>query len=839
MKLTRRSFMKTSMAGLAAAVAGGTPPLAAEAAVVTASDYGVEKKVYMNCRMCAQFCPMVGRVRDGRLVSVEANPNTPYPAVCGRGRAAPGALYDPDRIKGPLIATGEKGSGQFRSASWEEALDMVGKKMAELRNQGEAHTVAYFPRFNAAPGLDNALFNLYGTDNLFNYGDSCYGSTNQIGLGSVLGGGPVPRQGNSAVMGDYENARLAVLIGRNPVGGLVAFPWGAMFGRGRKNGLKTVVIDPRKPAGTGETDADWLPVIPGTDTALLMALANVIFANKYYDEDFLRKHTNADMLINQETLLPADLQNPFEEPDYLVWDEAAGKAVMKSEAEKPALFGEYDYEGAKVKTGLQALIDSCASYTPEEAEKICGVKAAQITKLASDLNEARPRCFLERGYRSTRYFNSMNERRMVSVINGLLGVYGEEGGLIYGRNVRLDNPFAWSENEEETVCGHYAENVEGFELADPWNLRRLFPKAVAENRPYKMRMAFINGQNPVGGGSGGWFTAEALKKMEMVVAVSPFWNESLLFADVILPDTTFMERDEPLFAEYKATFPVLTVHNKAVEPMFNVKNGYDMMLELARRVFDEDEYEEYFGDFERGGINYIIDYQLENLMGLNEADEKTFSRTGLFESGVWCGTPAPIKPAAKRSPSGKIEVYSTFMAKWNDRLKGEGREKEAMYYTPLFTYAPTYWQGLKETLGEDEFIPITGFSPLSSFTGAQTRNNILLKNAGESLDYDHVFINASKGRALGLKTEDEVEIFNIEMPSVKVRARVCLTETVEPHALFCYYGVGTGYFTKIAEKLSVAAPDGLNPNHIGNLTYTPVDASAPSQDFIVKIRRAL
>lgn len=71
-----------------------------------------------------------------------------------------------------------------------------------------------------------------------------------------------------------------------------------------------------------------------------------------------------------------------------------------------------------------------------------------------------------------------------------------------------------------------------------------------------------------------------------------------------------------------------------------------------------------------------------------------------------------------------------------------------------------------------------------------------------------------------------------------VKSKVQLTETVEPHALFSFYGVGTGLYTKLSDKLSVACPIGFNPNHIGNLTFMPVEASAPSQDFIVKIRRA-
>lgn len=115
MQLNRRDFMKFS------AATALLSPLASlkevEAADVTAIDFAMEKKVPMLCRMCAQSCPLLGTVRDGRLIRVDANPNTPYAGACGRARAAVGALYSPNRIKSPMIRVGERGQGVFRKAS--------------------------------------------------------------------------------------------------------------------------------------------------------------------------------------------------------------------------------------------------------------------------------------------------------------------------------------------------------------------------------------------------------------------------------------------------------------------------------------------------------------------------------------------------------------------------------------------------------------------------------------------------------------------------------------------------------------------------------------------------
>ncbi len=117
---------------------------------------------------------------------------------------------------------------------------MVSTKLKELRDNNEAHTVVYMPRFNTARGLDDYFMKCYGTPNTFSYADGCFASANELGLGSIFTGGKEARSGNTAVMGDYENAKLAVLISRNPAGCLVAFTLGAAYDRGRKNGLNCI-----------------------------------------------------------------------------------------------------------------------------------------------------------------------------------------------------------------------------------------------------------------------------------------------------------------------------------------------------------------------------------------------------------------------------------------------------------------------------------------------------------------------------------------------------------------------------------------------------------------------
>ena len=145
----------------------------------------------------------------------------------------------------------------------------------------------------------------------------------------------------------------------------------------------------------------------------------------------------------------------------------------------------------------------------------------------------------------------------------------------------------------------------------------------------------------------------------------------------------------------------------------------------------------------------------------------------------------------------------------------------------------------KGVLEKNEFIPITGFHPLGTFTGQQTKNNTLLQSLYSETNADAIFINHKKGSTLGLKTNDIVEIINIDKPNMVTKARVILSETIHPDALFSYYGMGAGYYRNITNGLRNANKIGFNPNHVSNFTFNPLTTGHPSQDFIVSIRKSV
>ncbi len=847
-KTTRRQFLKGGTATVAGAVLGVPSPVSAK--TITTADFSREKKVGVLCRMCAQKCPAVATVLDERVVRLEPNMGTPYGAICGRAAGAIGALYDADRIITPLIRDGKRGDGKFRKASWSEALDMVADKMKALKEQNDAKSVAYLPRFSSAGGMDKGFFKLYGTPNIVGYGDTCFGSSLPIGYGSVMGGtnlSAVTGPGTSAVSADHEFAKYGVLIQRNVGGALVCHPWGKTYGAGKKNGMKVVVVDPRKPSEAGESLTDWAPIKPGTDVAFLLSLMNEIFTKKYYDEKHLVQKTNADMLINPKTGLPILTQTikkmkkgkEVKVSDYYV---ATSSSVgFKSDNQNNTkLLGEYDVDidgvTIKCKTALQLMVDSCKENTPEWGEKETTLKASQIREIAKNLNDAKPACFLERGYRSERYASSLREKLLITQINAILGVYGAKGGVISNGKVKLGKTMHVPKLTEPSIAKWLVKNDVNKPFINMKFYRRSWIEAVLNEKPYKQRFGFFWGQNIIGGSIGSTKIIEALNKLEMIVCVSPYWNETTMFADVILPDATFLERDECLNGKWKSPLATLGVNRKVVEPAGESKNGYWIVNELAKRIFSADVYEKHFGDYNKEGMMAIWKKQYAGISGVTSKEKQTIPYLEeLLDGRVWAGDKHyKIKVKTK---TGKWEIYSTILAEKYKELK-DSKHKDAEYANPLPVYNKPFFLQEKDKLDADEFVPITGFHPLGTFSGQQTKNNMLLKSILEENNADCIFINKKRGENLGFKNGDKIKIFNPKLPELVSIAKVMLSQTVQEDAMFSYYGITAGYFSGFTKHLRHHKAGGFNPNHLATFLFNPLTAGNPSQDFTVKIRKA-
>ena len=282
--LSRRGFLGTIAAVGAGAAAAATP--AAAAGLRPPGWRGDERvvKIPTTCEMCFWRCGVLASVAGGRVVRLEGNPDHPLTKgrLCARGNAGTGLLYDPDRLKYPLLRTGERGEGQFKRISWDEALDFLAARLKALREMHGPETVAFFPH-GAGPHFFSTLMQAYGTPNSAEPAFAQCRGPREVGYSLTFGrglGSPEPV--------DLEHAKLIVLIGSH-IGENVFTSQITAFAEGRGRGAKLVVADPR--FSTAASKADWwLPIRPGTDIALLLAWIHVLIDEGLYDREYMARY---------------------------------------------------------------------------------------------------------------------------------------------------------------------------------------------------------------------------------------------------------------------------------------------------------------------------------------------------------------------------------------------------------------------------------------------------------------------------------------------------------------------------------------------------------------------
>src|SRR3990172_9418153 len=310
-RITRRRFLQGSaLAGAAVGATAGQRLLFGELESVIAAHPAlaatpiVEDFVPTTCWIGKQDCGILARRIDGRVINLEGQPEHPLNVgtLCPKGMAQITALYDPNRVKTPLIRTNAKGqSGTWRRASWKEALELVAAQIEETRQKDPKLVLWQKGRSKAKSFYDDAFVNSLGATKL-GHGTYCSDAGYRaleytIGLTGVL-------------HPDFRETRYLLSWGWNITNGagnkFCWITWPRQMLEARERGMKIVQIDPRL-RGAGPFADRWLPIRPGTDLALALAFSNVLVAEGYVDGEYLARYTNAATLVkNDGTLVRVD-----------------------------------------------------------------------------------------------------------------------------------------------------------------------------------------------------------------------------------------------------------------------------------------------------------------------------------------------------------------------------------------------------------------------------------------------------------------------------------------------------------------------------------------------------
>ena len=344
-----------------------------------------------TCYMCACRCGIRVTLRDGEVRYIEGNPEHPLNkgVICAKGAAGIMKQISPARLTQPLRrkAGSERGDNQFEAIGWDEAFAILAERLGTIRAT-DPRKFALFTGRDQMQALTGLFAKQFGTPNYAAHGGFC--SVNMAaGMIYTIGGSFWEFGGP-----DLERAKLFVMIGTaedhhsNPLKIAIA--------KFKRAGGKFISINPVRTGYSAIAD-EWVPIKPGTDGALLLALNHEIIRHGLYDRDFLVRYTNAAQLVDvkpgseQEGMF-VRTDDPVEEGciepmNKLWWDRTTDREVpTHDEDADPRLMGTFTLgDGTPVKPAFQLLAERLKEYTPEWAAGITGIPAERIRRLAHEM----------------------------------------------------------------------------------------------------------------------------------------------------------------------------------------------------------------------------------------------------------------------------------------------------------------------------------------------------------------------------------------------------------------------------------------------------------------------
>ncbi len=805
-EISRRRFLQSSVA---LSVLGGTA-LSSTSILASSSakpKTALMKKIPTVCEMCVNKCTAIAQVRNGIVTKLDPNPHFPKSKnmLCARGDAGIHALYDPDRLKYPLIRVGKRGDGKYRRASWDEAHEYIKEKMVKILDEEKDNRscIGYCAGEGMAEHTYKAFMSdKFGSTNFINHASICL-QTTVSGYALTIGG-----YGQA----DLDNAKYVIMAGANRAEAIITPDTMDLFKRTRGRGVKLVVVDPRFTNTAIHADR-YLAIKPGTDLAFVLALTYRVMLKETYNRVYVKNNFNG-----------------FEEYK---------KHILKS------------------------------GYTPEWAEKITGISAKEIRDTADEFMANAPQSIYYQGRRSTFAKNDFQLRRAQAIFSALGGGIDVKGGIVFGKKLPL--------GDHEINMPMYA-NAKGRIEKDAaaiigssgsWVAWR---NMVEEGKtPYPIRGLFAYKQNPMLSVPNTAKTKKMLEKLDLVVVIDTMPSDTAMYADVILPECTYLEREDPI-KSFAGVEPAIILRQKTIEPMYETKPVIEIMKGLAEKLskplweitkkYDEDVQEE-LGELEEGeseesyyeenGFNLADAFQ-ESQEHINEHmfrakyDEKAWHI--LREKGVYyplmessfekidnntyryykddekhftvvkledeseqeemdtCVNPRDIAEIRRKfsTPSSKIECFLASMEK-----KG---------IAPM----PTWEDKDYVKVPEGKFKFISGRH--AQFTQNATQNNIMLL---ELMHENFVWINDKEAEKYSIKLGDEVEITS-SVGQVKIKAYP--TPKIVPQTIFYIHGFGAK-----STGLTFAHRNGASDNEIIEDRIEPVFGSAVMHDTIVSIRK--
>ncbi len=870
-----------------------------------------------TCYMCACRCGIEVHVKDGKVRYINGNKDHPVNRgmICGKGSAGIMQHYSPARLKKPLLRTGPRGSGEFREIEWEEALGIATQRLSAIR-QSDPRKLAFFTGRDQSQSLTGWWASRFGTPNFAAHGGFC--SVNMAAGGLYTIGGSFWEFGEP----DWDNTRYFMLFGvaedhdSNPIK--------IGLGKLKARGAKVVSINPCRTGYNAIAD-DWVGIRPGTDGLFVFAIIHELLKAGRVDLDYLLRYTNAHLLVTQEPGSADDgLFVRDEAGKPLSWDRVVGTAIDGASADaKPALTGTYEVRGRRCVPVFQLIADRYLdeSYSPDAVAGRCGVAADTIRRLAAELAHVAFEQMIElpvawtdwagRRHEAIRgrpvsmhamrgisaHSNGFHTCRAIHLLQVLLGTVDVPGGFRFkapypkpappgpkpagktvapmtpldgmplgfisgpedllvdgdGRPARIDKAYSW--DAPLSAHGLMHTVIRNAWAGDPYRIDTLMM--------YMANMAWNSSMNTVE--TIAMLTekdASGDYRIPFIIYADAYYSETVPFADLVLPDTTYLERhdcisllDRPIS---HADGPADAIRHPVVEPDRDVRPFQSVLIDLGARLglpgFVNDDgsaryrdYADYIVNHERTpGVGPLAGWRGKDgkSMGRGEANPDQLQRY-IDNGGFWhhelsadqryykMANRAYLDFAAEMGFIAKaqpivFQLYSEPMQRFRLAALGHGpvqppeseRDRIATYMDPLpFWYVP-----FEEDAVDLDAYPLHALTqrPMHMYHSWGSQNAWLRQITSQN----RLFVHRETATDLGLADDDWVWIESI---NGRVKGQIRLVDGVNPSTVWTWNAIGKRRGSWGLKDDAAESNRGFLLNHIIG-DQTPVGAPAGAKD---------
>ncbi len=676
-----------------------------------------------GCFDCGGRCPLRIHVKGGVITRIEGD-DAEEPEqlrACLRGRAYRHWIYHPDRLMYPMKRVGERGEGKFERISWDEAMDTIVGELKRVKetygnasiylggggHQGALHTAAAIGKALSMFGGYTASYGNVSSEGavwavMTTYGDVMVGHSRE----------------------DLLNSRLIIMWGWDPVRMISGTDCVFNLIKAKEAGIKIISIDPRYQDSAVTLADEWIPIIPGTDAAMMVSMAYVMIKENLHDKAFLDKYTIG--------------------------------------------FDKFSDYVLGIEDGIEK--------TPAWAEAITSVPAATIENLAREYATSKPAALMDcQG--PARAAMGEQYTRCAIVLTAMTGNIGKRGGSAAGglMGIPIGHMFRAAgipgmRNPAEAGGPSIRGTLDlQLRLVRRIHINKVFDaflEGKAGGYPEDIKMAWFTGGNLLNQLGNINKSIRALKSLEFIAHQNLLMTPLARFADILLPVCSFAEKND--LTRPWPSGPYFCFTNRAIEPLGECKTDFEIGVLLAGKLgfedfntLSEDEWLRKFVAENPEYVQHIQDYDKFKREGIHRVklEEPIVAWKKQIEDPG--NNPFP-------TPSGKIEIFSQRVADLNNPLS-----------PPIPKYVGTF---------EDRNDPLIEKYPLqllSPHPKASVHSTLFTVDWLREADPHVAWINPVDAEARGVRDGDEVYVFNARG---KLAITAWVTRRIVPGVICIYEG---------------------------------------------------